>query len=183
MSNLLTEKDLIGLKKEKKARLINVALIFFSFSFWICAFALSPRAYVIFTDYQKLKMDLDKTKTNPASVSFINLQQTVASTKKQLDSAEQVLKSRPYFSKILPQLLNDKPKGVSVTSISFTRTDKEDALYINGTALSRESLRQFSTNLKSNDEFLDVNVPVSSFAKSKENDFSITLKLSKKNDK
>jgi Tfp pilus assembly protein PilN len=183
MSNLLTEKDLIGLKKEKKARLINVALIFFSFSFWICAFALSPRAYVILTDYQKLKTDLAKTKTNPAAISFINLQQTVASTKKQMDSAQTVLKNRPYFSKILPQLLNDKPKGVSITSISFTRASKDDALYINGTASSRDALRQFSANLKSNSEFSDVDVPVSNFAKSKENDFSITLKLVKKNDK
>jgi hypothetical protein len=50
-------------------------------------------------------------------------------------------------------------------------------------ASSRDALRQFSANLKSNSEFSDVDVPVSNFAKSKENDFSITLKLVKKNDK
>jgi hypothetical protein len=115
MTNLLTEKDKLNLKRERRARLINVALIFFSGAFWICSVALAPKAFLVFSEYQKLEADLSAMKSNPEAVSFLNLQKVVSLTKKQIDSADVILNTRPYISKILPGLLADKPKGVSIT--------------------------------------------------------------------
>ncbi len=178
MVNLLTEKDRIGLKKERKFRVINIALIIFSLSFGACVIALAPRMFLVFIEHRGVSKQLDDLKNKPASIDYKNLESSVSLTKKQIDSAKKNLEGRSYLSKILPELLNGKPRGISITNISFSKGEKENTLYISGTADSREDLRQFSAILKSNMTFSGVDVPVSNFAKSTENDFSITLKLS-----
>jgi hypothetical protein len=79
--------------------------------------------------------------------------------------------------------VSEKSKNISLSSISFAKGEKESTIYISGTAVSREALRDFSNKLKNNIAFSNVEVPVSNFAKSKENDFSMTLKLSSNYDK
>lgn len=178
MTNLLTEKDIKNFSKEKRTRILNVFFIVFSLAFWGCVIALSPKAFLIYSDYQDIKSKLSDLKNNPASVDYKKLEEVASSTKRHIEFAKNALEKRPDISKILPEVLVGKPKGISITSIAFSSGDKESNIYVSGTASSRDSLRDFSNNLKSKVVFSNVEVPVSNFAKSQKSDFSITLKLS-----
>ena len=68
--------------------------------------------------------------------------------------------------------------GISLTNLSFSRTTTGDSttkVLISGIAGTRENLIAFSDSLKSEKRFIKVNVPVSSFAKNKNADFSISI--------
>jgi hypothetical protein len=58
-------------------------------------------------------------------------------------------------------------------------------LEISGVAKDRDTLINYSSNLKTNDIFKDFNIPVSSFAKNKDIPFSFPLnvKIDKKDEK
>jgi hypothetical protein len=110
MSNLLTEKDKQNFLKERKTRILNVFFLIFSVVFWCCVVALFPKMLIIYNDYKGVKNDLEKIVSNPASVDYKNLENLVSITKKQIDSAGNVLKNRPQLSKIIPEVVSEKSK-------------------------------------------------------------------------
>ena len=77
-------------------------------------------------------------------------------------------------TKIISRLIAAEPNGVKVNGISYGAG--VDGIELSGVASSRESLSLFTDNLHSQFKNATVNLPVSSFAKDRNIDFSLNIK-------
>ena len=95
---------------------------------------------------------------------------------------ESVEESHLYaiFVELLSVIIEAKPQGVTIGSVSFTRGESSNGqigarMFISGIAPTRKSLIDFSKSLNDTKAFASVDVPVSNLTKEKNVPFSVTL--------
>ncbi len=106
---------------------------------------------------------------------------------KEIVSAVGVLKQyalREVPSSVFNRILVNKPKGVTITGFIYTPPStplSEDltTVDISGIASSRVALAGFNDSLKKDKVFKSVFIPISSFAKDKDIQFTVKLTVSK----
>lgn len=106
---------------------------------------------------------------------------------KELVSAVDVLRDRVLLehpSDIFARILVNKPKGVLITGFIYTPPSNHastdlSVVDISGLAVNRSSLAAFSDSLKKDKVFTSVFIPISSFAKDKDIQFTVKLTVSK----
>jgi hypothetical protein len=76
---------------------------------------------------------------------------------------------------IVLDLVSKKQKGISISHIVFDKSKDAPTLEVAGKAHTRTSLVSFSEELKKDTNFSGVVVPLSSFAREKDIDFSLKL--------
>ena len=76
---------------------------------------------------------------------------------------------------IVLDLVARKQKGISISRISFSKPKDISILEVSGKADTRASLVSFSEELKKDTAFSGVTIPLSSFAREKDIDFSLKL--------
>ncbi len=82
----------------------------------------------------------------------------------------------PTTATILERTTQDLPRGVAITSVALTYSEKGDAkISISGVARTRAELIAYSNQLKKNPELTDVLVPVSDLVADVDGDFTITM--------
>ncbi len=81
-------------------------------------------------------------------------------------------------SEIVERALKAKNSFIHITDIEYIETKiGSSTLQLRGIADRRESLREFVTTLESIESFEKVELPVSNFAKDRDIDFSVTIRL------
>jgi len=184
MLNLLNREKRHFLRREYFGRLANVSL-------GVVIFSLSYYSVLLFSN--SILINFEKT---AAENELKNL--TKSSVQKELDDyqtklahiqAEYNLFSKKiiYPTTVLAQIKEKEIPGISLSSINFQKTTEEGVikLEISGVAKDRDTLINYSSNLKTNDIFKDFNIPVSSLAKNKDIPFSfpVNVKINKKDEK
>lgn len=85
------------------------------------------------------------------------------------------------YSKIISQVINHKPYGITISSFNFSLTKPTATssleVIVQGKASSRESLIKFKDNLQSDSLINTVDLPVSDLAKNKNISYSIKLSI------
>ncbi|HEY9584438.1 MAG TPA: hypothetical protein VJI33_02575 [Candidatus Paceibacterota bacterium] len=179
MFNLLVEEDKKAVKAEYCRRLVSVALGV-TFSIFIVSLLIFIPIFISITSAShNTKIELDAIKSKPASSDYRDLEKTIQETKRAADILRGDMMSRPHIASALIKALENKPKGVSIESLSWVNENPKIKLVVNGVADSRELLRQYVSLLQSNKSFSSVVIPVSAFAKAVDADFSITLEVVK----
>lgn len=179
MLHLLTEEHKEKVVKEYQKRAWTVvglgvlAVIVISTVFIIPVYVMSFGRYL---DVQNLKQNLDKE-------IAIRENATTAQNIKDISSSISALnlfKDNDLPTVYIEKLVALKSRGVKINSIVFTPSEgSETAIDISGVADTRNSLVVFSETLKADKTFSSVNIPLSSFAKEKNIDFSLKLLIKK----
>lgn len=78
-------------------------------------------------------------------------------------------------SKVILGILNIKSVAVKIQGFTYDVSGKQERLVLTGFALDRDSLAQFVETLKKEPTFTSVNLPISSYVKSTNIDFSIVV--------
>ncbi|GEM_PF-6487004 len=90
----------------------------------------------------------------------------------------------PFFTDVMTAIGADKPKAVSVTSISYSLNSVSDdssvsaALVMRGVAATRDDLARFVAALKAEKQVSNVQVPISDYAADTSVPFTITVTAS-----
>lgn len=84
--------------------------------------------------------------------------------------------NRMSFTEIIEKLIRDKGIGVAISGISHVRLGGTGTLTITGEALQRDSLLAFKKALDREASFSSVSLPISDLAKSRDIEFTLTLK-------
>lgn len=177
MLHLLTEEHREKVTREYKKRVIIVFLLGIFVVMLISSAFLLP---IFFTSYgrysevsiQKDSLDNQAIKTDESS--SLSVKNMIAS----LDAVH-TFDSQKSISGIVANIVKSKPSGVQLKGMVFSPVDDSSVTVdIAGRASTRNSLVSFNEKLKQNQTFSQVLVPLSSFAKEKDIDFSMKLFVS-----
>ncbi|OHA26429.1 MAG: hypothetical protein A3D52_02140 [Candidatus Taylorbacteria bacterium RIFCSPHIGHO2_02_FULL_44_36] len=119
-------------------------------------------------------------------VSLKNLRQADGGEKvyKILEAADQrvdflLFQPAPSLTAAVKEILVRRPAGVKITGLTYhpqaDAAGRSVAMALTGVAASREAIVAFVKELQTEPSFSSINVPVSSFAKGRNIEFSLTL--------
>lgn len=176
MLHLLTEEHKKKVSKEYARRVwivvsvIITALLFVSFAFLYPTYRMSHGRYAEILDQKK---DIDTkiaVRQNDTSVD------SVASISTSI-SALRMFNNEQDPATLITTLLAQKPKGVAIVRISYQSSPKAGVtrIELSGKSDTREHLVLFSQQVKNSKLFINVDVPLSSFAREKDIDFSMRV--------
>lgn len=184
MLNLLNREKRHALRKEYFGRLINVFL-------GVVIFSLSYYGVLLFSN--RFLIDFEKTAVENEAKNLAG-----SSLQKELDEYETKLshikaeydlfsKEIIYPTSIISKIKEKEVSGIILNSIGFQKTNEEGVIKIEigGVAKDRDTLINYSRNLKTDNLFKDISIPVSSLAKNKDVPFSLSVsaKIDKKDEK
>lgn len=76
---------------------------------------------------------------------------------------------------VITKIMDIKGDAIRITGFTFDATADQERVVITGTALDREKLSQFIETLKKDPAFTSVDLPISSYVKSSNIDFSAVI--------
>lgn len=178
MLHLLTEEHRQKVVREYRKRVLVVFFLGLFFVSIVSLIFIMPTFFLSYSRYSDLKV---KTQ---ALDSELSLKEDPSSSEniKNITTSIEVLrmfdKKKSIYS-ILDGLIKGKPVGVQIKNIIFSPNGTETmTIDIAGRADTRKSLVSFDQNVKSNPLFSEVLIPLGSFAKEKNIDFSMKLIVS-----
>jgi hypothetical protein len=176
MLHLLTDEYKKKVEREYRYRVLTVVSLIIIV---LCVFGLiliTPSYLKIHSTHSKLTAERDsytekiKSRQDDNSIDGI----------KSVQNAITILKSYSQQYSVRDTVLNlasKKQKGISISRFAYSKTKDVPTVDISGKADSRASLMSFSDQLKKDTSFSGVTIPLSSFAREKDIDFSLKLSV------
>jgi hypothetical protein len=132
---------------------------------------------------------LAETKFSESERALAALQQKYGDNTQEKDISTQIrdinnkillLTSTSDGTQLLPSqtiqgILTTKTPAIKIIGITYESTAALDRIVLTGTALDRDSLALFAEDLKKDPTFTNVTLPISSYVKSTNIDFSIVI--------
>jgi len=176
MLELLPNTQKKALKKEYFLRLSVVALSFsfaagilFLVSFAPSYFLSAVKGRVVNEEFEKMAKSSRAKDDEELRTSIKRSRERIALLKP--EGNESLVKD-----KIL-KIISRKSSGISIDGISMSYSKNgQYQIFVTGVSKSRDALKSFADNLKSEKEFSEVDLPISNFAKIADIDFSIAIK-------
>jgi hypothetical protein len=116
-------------------------------------------------------------KNKPEVSNYASLSKEVTTTKNRLTLLKTALPQRKNISATIKEIVDRKPKGVSIEVINWQLKDGDIQVLVNGHSQTRDLLLGFASALQENKYFTSVYVPVSSYTNRENTGFSITLTI------
>lgn len=142
--------------------------------FLISFFLLLPSQMLALAKKKSLEGELSALKQS-LSIKGNNTVENFVDVSKEKMSVIERTESVKLFTDSLAEFFLYYTPGISLHSLIFERTEKQNIIRVSGIAKTRDSLLDFSKSLKSNHRFESVDLPVSNLARNKDIDFSITV--------
>ena len=122
-------------------------------------------------------------KMQEAQVSSVTPGQSaeILLAKKDLSQAQSVVSQLSTFATsttlldTLAAILGDRPRGVRIENIEYSRSPKGSIFSLEGTSASREGINSFQLSLKADKHFQSVSVPVSALAGAGDGRFTVAI--------
>lgn len=176
MRNLLSQKDKKILRVEYKSRVVVVVIVFLFFTILVGGAGLLPSYFISDSNERAAKEHADIIKESVSRRGKDISSAILLDTKeklKLLSSDEENVSLRGIFEEVL----NNKPNGVSVNGIFYTKSKvgKNAEILITGKADAREPLLEFKKLLEMEPQFADAELPVSNLASDRDIKFSIKV--------
>jgi Tfp pilus assembly protein PilN len=176
MFNLLPEAEKNKILEEYSARRIIVFAVFLCVS--LCIALVS-----IFPSYVLSSIKLKEIQDNISSVRQFTSFQEADQLSKELSQANVKLSALQFNASSVPvedlfsRIITRKISGVRLNGIMYKRGATKDSsvISVSGVAKDRESLSNFVTELQKEALFKNVSLPVSSFAKDSNADFTLQI--------
>lgn len=178
MFNLLLNKDKIFLLREYKSRVAVVIVCLASGVVAIGIVLLIPSyvwTHVLLQSSADRLADLKQVQAGAASA---DLQRTLLEGKR---SIAMLSGSQPLdMTGLIKSLTETRVKGIKISDVEYAQdvnTASIPKIQISGIAATRQNLLDFTDALKKNAHFSGVNLPLSSFVKDKDIEFSIQMNV------
>lgn len=176
MLHLLTEEYKKKVEREYTYRVLIVVSIIIIILSLLGLILIAPSYIKIHSTYSKLTAERDsyaekiKLRQDDNAVDGIRSVQNSITV---LKNYSQVYSVRD----IVLSLAAKKQKGISISRFSYSKPKDVPTVDMSGKAESRASLMSFSDQLKKDSAFSGVTIPLSSFAREKDIDFSLKLSV------
>lgn len=178
MLHLLTEEHRQKVVREYRKRVIVVFVLGLFFVSVISFIFIVPTFFLSYSGYSDLKVKEQALDSELSSKEDSVSSESIRSIATSIEVLRMFDKKKSVYS-TLEGLLNGKPAGVQIKNIIFTPNELESmTIDIAGKADTRKSLVSFDQYVKSNPLFSEVIIPLGSFAKEKNIDFSMKLTVS-----
>jgi hypothetical protein len=173
MINLLLPKEKQKIKKEYIFRF----LIILNWILIICALVaiimMIPNYILLDVEARIFKDEINNIQTDDLKQNQETVQNRIVDLQNKIEPIDPDLR-RP--SDFLRRIIEKQDRNISIQSISYSFID-EEIIVIQGNAGGRESLARFVDELKNIEDFSNVDLPYSSFAKDIDIPFSITIQI------
>jgi len=174
MINLLPQSKKDEIKLMIKKRAISVFLMSLGVLFFIFSALIAPSVLLLDAKEKSLKDILSRSEEERQKV----LIETEAEIKKYNQRSSLYLKNKDVVS--IPDIYFDeaikaKPTNISLNNFSFSRSETERILDVSGIAENREALLGYVESLKLISNIEDVTVPISSFVKGENLEFTVRI--------
>lgn len=182
MINLVPIEEQKSMAKGFYLRLVVVLFVALALAVFVAIIAMIP-SYFLALNKERIaesKLEIQKSETIP------QLDKDTIALIKDIDTkmkiVEKSMSSKFAVSEeVINQIISDKMPDIKITRISFDNdvvAGKKVSIY--GTAPSRERLLLFRRSLEQNENFKQVDLPVSNFIKGSNIEFYLSLFLVKK---
>ncbi len=177
MFNFLPEKEREDLRSEYKKRRLSVIFVFMALSGLVSLFLFAPTYIVFYLEKEQLIKTLEVVQKDSKHLVDPNFFENIKNISNDVDllnsHTEEV-----FVTDLINLVLLSKPELVSITSFAFQKNNNNQELSasLSGFAENREVLLEFSEKLKSKEYITEVNIPLASFTREKNLDFSMQIK-------
>jgi hypothetical protein len=186
MIDLLPIPEKNAIRKEYHLRVFVVSLAMFSSVLAASVLSFLPTYLFTISRYGAFLSELQSDETQGRISQVKEMEMTVRETNKKIDLLKSG-ESASNVSSILLGILENKPRGVTITALSYNlgesivKKGKESAtptaVGITGKSANRASLLAFKDALAQKKEFITVDLPISSLVKDTDLSFSITISM------
>lgn len=182
MLHLLTEEHRQKVVREYKKRVLGILLLGVFFVFVVSPVFILPTFFLSYGRYADVKSKAQTLDAELSSKEDPSSSESIKSITSSIEALRMFDDKKSIYS-ILEKLIKEKPVGIQIKNIIFTPTRLADnietmTIDIAGRSETRKNLVSFDQNLKSNPVFSEVVVPLASFAKEKNIEFSMKLTVS-----
>ncbi|MBP6974376.1 MAG: hypothetical protein KBB54_00335 [Candidatus Pacebacteria bacterium] len=183
MLHLLTEEHRQKVVREYRKRvlvLFCLGLFFVSIAGAVCILPTFFTSYGRYSDFQNKKQALELELSTKEDVSSSESVRSIALSIQTLKMFDE----KKIVSPLIEDIINGKPEGVRLKNMIFTSGEGSAmTIDIAGRASTRKSLVTLNQQLKAVTSFESVSIPLGSFAKEKDIDFSIKIVVKEKYEK
>lgn len=176
MFNLLTEEEKNNLSSEYKARRWSVFFILVFVLGLISFFLLAPTYVTVYFEKQNLVSKMEESKREAENLVdpeiFEQLKQISVLTEALAPHTEDA-----SSVELIEMLIKRKPENVGITSFAIKKTEDGRVLKMSlaGQVLNRDVLLEFSDELKKEEWIDEVNIPLESFVRDEDLNFSLQI--------
>ncbi|MAG12720.1 hypothetical protein CL630_02795 [bacterium] len=180
MVNLLPTGEKLRIRKIYKARLLISALVFSFVVGAVGAAALLPAFFWSFVKDREARQRLVVVEQVISIEERKNIRESVADANQKIVLLAETKGKISPIHEIIETILARKTSGIALTAFFSEQKSvdgKERAMTLSGISQNRSTLLFFVNELREEDIFTEVNVPVSNFAKNRDIPFSISILL------
>lgn len=174
MINLLPQNKKEELRTMLKKRATSAFLLSLGVLFFIFSALIAPSVLLLDAKEKSLKEILSRSEDERQKI----LTQTEAEIKKYNQRSSLYLKNKEFVSipdTYFDEAIKSKPQNISLTNFSFSRSEIEITLDASGVAENREALLGYVEMLKLLPSVKEVTVPISSFVKGENLEFTVRI--------
>ena len=185
MTNLLPLVEKKNIKQEYRMRVYIVSLLFLSVLIIIAIVSLLP---LYISSLSKLNDIRSQMEVEKQKASYAAEEQDPIKITREVNAKLAILGKKdsalPQSSNLITTIVGYKPDNIKINAIFYDRGLAEGKILLNGIAEDRETLLSFLKLLEGEKIFTKVDLPISSFVKEKDIEFSIkiTTKVENKKD-
>lgn len=177
MFNILSTEEKKKILTEYRLRLA-VAVVFAVAILFLANLILLVPSYLITTSkYNDATNVLAELEGKPGTVvQEKNINAQISSVNKNINLfLSENTSSKLSPTSVISSILSIKGPSIKIYGFTYDTAPKQDKMVISGVSLDRESLALFVENLKKDPTFVSVDLPISSYVKSTNLDFSIVI--------
>ncbi|HRH27080.1 MAG TPA: hypothetical protein PLZ99_02895 [Parcubacteria group bacterium] len=179
MFNLLPENLKEQIKKDYHLRLSIIVLSFVILSQISFLIFLFPSWLISYYKEKDYLVKNDEISKNISAIPVASTTAVIKSLNEKLLNIDRTLEY-PEVIPLIDSVISTKTSAIRIGDISYTVSGvNSGVLNINGMGEKRESIVNYSENLKKIDLFKKVDLPISNLAKDKNIDFSISINIEK----
>lgn len=154
MINLLSPRAKKKLWNEYRLRLGVIALCAFLTIEFVTAVAFFPSFYILHATTGILSAELDQQKSRPPQKGEDSVKQLTA-LRGELDVLEHNSESNEKLpSELFGDMLNVKPKGISISALSYQKEKDTTSVQFSGMASTRDDILSFKSALSANPKYV-----------------------------
>lgn len=177
MLNILPEQEKEKIITEYRLRLGVVAVSAVTILILASLVLLAPSYLLAVSKYNNVSAELAIRETKQGSTSE---QKNIDTQVRDVNKKINLFLSEPFGNRLSPpdmflKIIGIKSSAIRITGFFYDATGKQERIIVTGVAANRDGLAQFAETLKKDKTFANVELPVSSYVKSSNIDFSIVL--------
>lgn len=177
MINLLSPQKKTQVKNVLLSRFLNFAFVFISFCFFVLILSLVPIYIHLNKQAQNVEVLVNSLGTNGKYGQFKNSIELVNETNKKIKIFPNEMPKNGRIEYVLNRIIELKDSNIKIKSFKYTGGESDiQSIEITGVATDRKSLLGFKERLVSEKGFSNVVLPISSFVRVENIDFTISLK-------